>query len=945
MRDSRVEWSTTLKGPSLRLFPGSARSAERACGGDRLICAVSGGCFAALTCRNVVRKYSAPTLKLRPLFALLPTLALVLALPKLTACSSDNAAAGDPGVNTDDGGTGEGSVMPPGNGEAGTDGGPIGPRGSCAISKVGTTAAVLVHGRLLTPTDPLDGEVLIDESGTIACVAASCTMPPAYVTDAAKYTATYAGATEVTCADAVISPGLINPHDHITFANTPPLPHGTERFEQRHDWRKGIRGHKKISTWGTGGGNAVILAELRFLMSGTTSAASAGGAAGLIRNVDSTPAELEGVAVKIVNSDTFPLKDSTPPTPFPPATCDGYSPTRATAASITAFDGYLPHIAEGIDDAAHMEIVCQSDPTNDAAHDLLAKQTAVIHGIGLTAADIAEYHPTQTALIWSPRSNIDLYGNTAPVVEYDHLGVQIALGTDWLPSGSMNMSRELRCADEYNKKYLGGHFSDRQLWQMVTQNAAFAIGAKDALGALKPGYAGDLAIFSAAVSKDYRAVLDAGVEDVILVLRGGKVLYGDDAIMSQVGLHGETCEDMDVCGIKKKVCVKQDVGTVDLKTLLATTVKNPTNGNAPELLYPPFFCKNATPTNEPSCTPYRGPTASSTTATQYINGITPTDKDGDGVEDKDDNCPNVFNPIRPMDGAKQPDTDGDGIGDACDKCPLAMGETCTRPSGDDLDDDGVANGADNCPEIANADQADDDKDGKGNACDVCPTTPNVGQTKCAASFTVQELRDPSVATHPAAGSTRAKVVDLYVTALRTAGTGSRGFYAQLDNGGLPFSGLFVDTGAVNPTVSVGNKVEVEGDYEEVSKVTTLKNAVIKVTGVGTTLPFGPIVVTTAEISNVLLVDGAKAEGLESMLVEVDAVKVTVMNPDAPKDFDELTIADAATTTGPLRVDDYMFDALDNTYAVDTAFSKIIGIAGFSFANRKIFPRTAADLVP
>ena len=75
--------------------------------------------FASVTCGKRGRQYSARTLKLRPLFALLPTLALTLALPKLTACASDNPAAADPGVNTDDGGTGEGSVPPPGNGEAG----------------------------------------------------------------------------------------------------------------------------------------------------------------------------------------------------------------------------------------------------------------------------------------------------------------------------------------------------------------------------------------------------------------------------------------------------------------------------------------------------------------------------------------------------------------------------------------------------------------------------------------------------------------------------------------------------------------------------------------------------------------------------------------------------------------------------------------------------------
>ena len=51
----------------------------------------------------------------------------------------------------------------------------------------------------------------------------------------------------------------------------------------------------------------------------------------------------------------------------------------------------------------------------------------------------------------------------------------------------------------------------------------------------------------------------------------------------------------------------------------------------------------------------------------------------------------------------------------------------------------------------------------------------------------------------------------------------------------------------------------------------------------------------------------------------------------------------AIGTGKLRVDDYLYDALDNTYAVGTSFSNVVGICGFSFSNRKIWPRDAADL--
>jgi Ca2+-binding RTX toxin-like protein len=78
----------------------------------------------------------------------------------------------------------------------------------------------------------------------------------------------------------------------------------------------------------------------------------------------------------------------------------------------------------------------------------------------------------------------------------------------------------------------------------------------------------------------------------------------------------------------------------------------------------------------------------------------PSDPDGDGVPDGEDNCPAIPNP-------DQEDTDGDGIGDACDQ----------TPGNEDLDGDGVPNGDDNCPAIPNPGQQDTDNDGIGDACD------------------------------------------------------------------------------------------------------------------------------------------------------------------------------------------------------------------------------------
>ena len=54
----------------------------------------------------------------------------------------------------------------------------------------------------------------------------------------------------------------------------------------------------------------------------------------------------------------------------------------------------------------------------------------------------------------------------------------------------------------------------------------------------------------------------------------------------------------------------------------------------------------------------------------YPDGITAADRDGDGIADAADDCPDVFNPVRSMDGNVQSDVDGDGFGDACDARPL-----------------------------------------------------------------------------------------------------------------------------------------------------------------------------------------------------------------------------------------------------------------------------------
>ena len=106
-----------------------------------------------------------------------------------------------------------------------------------------------------------------------------------------------------------------------------------------------------------------------------------------------------------------------------------------------------------------------------------------------------------------------------------------------------------------------------------------------------------------------------------------------------------------------------------------------------------------------------------------------TDRDKDGIKDKDDACPDVFG-LAQFNGC--PDTDGDGVQDSEDNCPEVAGpvenQGCPWP---DTDGDGVLDKDDECPEVAGPAEnkgcpwKDTDNDGVLDKDDACPEVPGL----------------------------------------------------------------------------------------------------------------------------------------------------------------------------------------------------------------------------
>lgn len=506
--------------------------------------------------------------------------------------------------------------------------------GLCEVQSGGGDG-LLLRGTLLLEGGALDNaQLLIGADGFIACVGCGCDSAPEA-----------SDATVIACPEGVISPGLIDSINRISFSQNPPHvpPDPEERYAHRHEWRRGLDGATQISATGAASLNQRRWGELRSVMAGVTSAVTAGTlTAGFLRSLDNAT-DAAALGATRVTQETFPLGDSAGATrtedcAYPNLSELGVDERRSQV------------IAEGIDARALNEFICLSGQAQDGI-DAIAG-SAVQHGIALRSSDLALLRDAQGSLVWQPRTQVSLYGFSAPVTEALNLGLPVALGSNWTVTGSLHLGRELACARALDQEHFDGQIGARGLWRMATGNGARAAGMGSVVGTLAPGAAGDVLVVPRRGLEPYAAVVDAGSAEIALVLRGGLPLYGDASLIEALEGEDTDCEAIMVCGQARRACVARETGGAETLASLSAAVSG--------TVQPLFYC--GTPDDERTCTPFRAGT---------FDGLpVEGDLDGDGVPDASDNCPTVFNPPRPIDGGVQVDSNGNSIGDACDPCPL-----------------------------------------------------------------------------------------------------------------------------------------------------------------------------------------------------------------------------------------------------------------------------------
>jgi 5-methylthioadenosine/S-adenosylhomocysteine deaminase len=203
------------------------------------------------------------------------------------------------------------------------------------------------------------------------------------------------------------------------------------------------------------------------------------------------------------------------------------------------------HIAEGLPtDAESAQELDMLD-----AHGLLTAHTTLIHAVGLSPSQVTRVHRAGASIVWSPRSNFELYGATANVGAWFREGVTVSLAPDWSPTGSDNMFDEIKYAAGVSREKLGGLFSSRQLIEMASSVPARVAHIDDKVGSLAPGMLADFFLVhpgkAGVPDNPYDAIVAGEITDIDLVVIDGIPTYGQLDFLQKLNVK---FEPLSVCG-------------------------------------------------------------------------------------------------------------------------------------------------------------------------------------------------------------------------------------------------------------------------------------------------------------------------------------------------------------------------------------------------------------
>jgi 5-methylthioadenosine/S-adenosylhomocysteine deaminase len=372
-----------------------------------------------------------------------------------------------------------------------------------------------------------------------------------------------------------IYPGLIDLHTHTDYNVLPLWQTDKAPFDNRFAWRA----DNDYRTVVSGGHDLIIkdqrmavavFAELQAIAGGTTTIQESQ-ALESNRTLDDNPLLCRGTGnstdLRIAPAEILSIVDFFKPDPAggaaqPQKKLDTYVRMREKGT----LKATLAHLAEGrsgfgnekgVDPYSRLEFeTLMNHPAFADAEAVRSSSLALIHcsGIDVNNPDHINFlRERDISLIWSPVSNLLLYGDTLDVESLIAQGINVAIGSDWSPSGSKHLWEEAKFVRFYFEA-IGSLVSDEQVFQMVTTNAARCLGLKR-IGRIEADSFADFFILRSPLESDnaLEVFFKTTDSDVRAVIIGGRPVYGAREFLRKFPLELQPLPRVEGTTVRNKV--------------------------------------------------------------------------------------------------------------------------------------------------------------------------------------------------------------------------------------------------------------------------------------------------------------------------------------------------------------------------------------------------------
>src|SRR5262245_15994618 len=349
----------------------------------------------------------------------------------------------------------------------------------------------------------------------------------------------------------LVVPGFIDLHSHLGYATLPLwVEQGrTEPFTHHNIW-VGRPSYPAEVTWPAyafieaAPAELLAYAEIRALIGGTTS----------IQGSPPGNRPLDGWMVRNVEDETLGglvQKD------------------QVLAATLTMKAEQLGDRAEKMRNGATLFYHCAEGKRGSIVRQeyqaarttgCLQERLVAIHTNAVEPTDYDTW-TKPGAIVWSPFSNMWLYGETTNVPAALARNLTVCVGSDWGPSGMRNVLGELKVASLVSQANTWG-LTPFDLVKMITANPGDVLTQAWScqLGRLQPEAMGDVAVIAAQANVDpFKRLLEATEADVQLVVIGGQPLYGTSPRMTAA--QAKKTSALSVNGSARRLALTRFEGT------------------------------------------------------------------------------------------------------------------------------------------------------------------------------------------------------------------------------------------------------------------------------------------------------------------------------------------------------------------------------------------------